>query len=63
MVPTNFELKTDIGKSGQRWYQLRFVIGKYKSEPIFISELEFDYLKNIKVQQEKQESKINILGE
>lgn len=63
MIPTNFELKTNIGKSGQRWYQLRFLIGKYKSEPIFVSELEFDYLKDIKASQEAQESKINILGE
>lgn len=47
MALVNIELKTGIGKNGQPWFQARTIAQKYKGEPSFISELEYDYLSEI----------------
>ena len=43
----NLVLNSGTGKTGNPWYQARVIAGKYKSEPLFISELEYDYLTNL----------------
>lgn len=47
MALVNIELKTGMGKNGSPWYQARTIAQKFKSEPLFISELEYDYLSEI----------------
>lgn len=43
----DYRLSTGTGKTGKAWYMLTVTIGKYTSEPVFISELEYDYLNNL----------------
>lgn len=47
MALVNIELKTGMGKNGNPWYQARTIAQKYKGEPVFISELEYDYLSDL----------------
>lgn len=47
MALVNIELKTGLSKNGLPWFQARTVAQKYKGEPVFISELEYDYLTEI----------------
>lgn len=36
-----------MGKNGNPWFQARTIAQKYKGEPVFISELEYEYLSEI----------------
>lgn len=40
----NLNLKTGTDKNGKPWFMVQTVAGKYSGEPVFISELEYDYL-------------------
>lgn len=45
MQNIKIELNKGISNKSQKpYYSVRFICGKYVSEPLFISELEYDYL-------------------
>lgn len=47
-IKTEVILSKGVGKtSGKEYFSLKFKYGKYLSEPLFISELEYEYLENI----------------
>lgn len=43
----DYRLTTGVGKTNKNWYMLTVTIGKYSSEPLFVSELEYEYLKGL----------------
>ena len=43
----NVAVKTGIAKNGKNWYMATFNTGKFASEPIFISQLEYEYLSSV----------------
>ena len=43
----NLNLKDGTSKAGNRYFMVSFTAGKYKSEPQFIDELQFDYLTDL----------------
>jgi len=47
MALVNLELTTGVGKNNRNWYMAKVIAGKYTGEPVFISQLEFDYLTDI----------------
>jgi len=47
---TSFDLSTGKSKTGRDWFMLTIYIEKYKSEAIFITQLEYDYLNKLKNQ-------------
>jgi hypothetical protein len=44
MTQISITTKTGTAKNGKAWYMAIFEAGKYSSEPLFISQLEYDYL-------------------
>lgn len=43
-MKTTYDLKTGMGKTGKPWFMVIFTTGKFVSEPLFISEIDYDYL-------------------
>lgn len=43
----NLKLNNGTSKAGKPYYMLQTICGKFTSEPVFISELEFDYLSDM----------------
>lgn len=44
----NLQLLTGVNeKTNRPWYMVRTVAGKYSGEPVFVSQLEYDYLKDL----------------
>lgn len=43
----SYHLVKGVGKNGRDWYQVRFIVGDYESEPIFLRVLEYNYLQKL----------------
>lgn len=44
----NLQLLTGVNeKTNRPWFMVRTVAGKYSGEPVFVSQLEYDYLKDL----------------
>lgn len=44
MAKVNLTIRTGTDKNGKPWNMVTAVAGKFQSEPIFVSEIEADYL-------------------
>jgi len=50
MKQVSVTVNTGISKANRPWYMATFTAGKFVSEPIFISQLEYEYLSTLNIE-------------